>query len=131
MIALDASVVIAHLDEADARHLEATQFFRDAAEDQCVLHPLTKAEILVGPARAGRDEFALRQLDALHITEWMPPAGASLQLARLRAQTGLRLPDCCVLATAVTLAAAVATFDRQLRSCAAAMGIRVLPDAQS
>ena len=38
-----------------------------------------------------------------------------LQLARLRVETGCKMPDCCVLATAANHDAFVATFDERLR----------------
>ena len=37
-----------------------------------------------------------------------------MQLARLRVETGCKMPDCCVIALAATRNAAIATFDERL-----------------
>ena len=42
-----------------------------------------------------------------------------MQLARLRVDTGCKLPDCCVLALAVARSAPVLTFDDRLARYAA------------
>ena len=53
------------------------------------------------------------------------PADAPIRLATLRARTGLRLPDCCVLLAAESERAAIATFDEQLASTATGLGLEV------
>ena len=53
------------------------------------------------------------------------PAEQPLTLAKLRAGTSLRLPDCCVLAAAMETGAALATFDATLAKVAAEHGITV------
>lgn len=123
MIVLDASVVIAHLAAADVHHEQAVGFFRDHATDRFLLHPLTLAEILVGPIRVGREAFAAHQLAAMGISEWRPPAGSAVELARLRVETGLKLPDCCVLQAALAERSPVATFDAPLARQAKSLGV--------
>lgn len=52
-------------------------------------------------------------------------ADAAVQLASLRARTGRRMPDCCVLLAAAHTGGAVLTFDEKLRGSAAELGISV------
>ena len=57
-------------------------------------NPLTLAEVLVVPARDGRlarVQAALRDLD---VQELPVPADSAVKLALLRADTGLKMPDC-------------------------------------
>ncbi|MCD2441453.1 type II toxin-antitoxin system VapC family toxin [Agromyces sp. SYSU K20354] len=126
MIVLDASVVIAHLAAGDAHHARATEFFREHAGDEFVVHTLTLTEILVGPMRVGRGADATRALASLGIGEWAPPAGSAARLAQLRVDSGLKLPDCCVLDVAVESRHPLATFDARLAEAAVALGVPVV-----
>lgn len=123
MIVLDASVLIAHT-AADV-HAEAAQAILDTDQDLCI-HPLTRAEFLVGPVRIGRESEAERFLDRLDVAQLSPPPDEPLALARLRVATGLRFPDCCVLVSAIREGASLATFDKALARAARARGIAVL-----
>jgi predicted nucleic acid-binding protein len=54
------------------------------------------------------------------------PGDAAGQLAELRAHTGLKLPDCCVLLTAERHGPAeIATFDARLARVAVERGLAV------
>ena len=79
-----------------------------------MLHPVTLAECLVGPASSGLlDEAASAFRSAFTIAT--VDSDAPLRWAALRSATGLRLPDSIVLDTAVVGGAnAILTFDRQL-----------------
>lgn len=101
MIVLDASVVISHL-AGDVHSSQALDIID--AEEELALHPLT-LECLVGPARVGREAEALRIIETLGIAT-VPVTDQPLALARLRAETSLRLPGCCVLAAALETGAA-------------------------
>lgn len=125
MIVLDASVLIAHLDGADAHHDEATDLLVSAAEDDLVASPITLAEVLVGPAWSGELHRATAALDLLGVGVVALDADAPTKLALLRAGTGLKLPDCCVILAAETAGAALATFDRGLADAAGKHGISV------
>ncbi len=84
---------------------------------------ITLAEVLVGAARAGRLDEQLAAIAALQITELTVEPGAAAALARLRADTGLRMPDCCVLHAALSShAQALATRGTRLAKAAAAHG---------
>lgn len=127
MIVLDASVLIAYLDAEDGQHGAAESVLEDVVDESLAANPLTLAEVLVGPARTGRLDAARAVLEELEVREVSLPVAAATALAQLRADTGLRLPDCCVLLTAQQTRAAVATFDRRLGHEARRLGHPVLP----
>lgn len=113
MIVVDASVLIAYLNPNDAHHIAAVELLADATPPLFV-HPITAAEVLVAPARHGAAESVWADLAAIGVEVDNTPIDP-IQLARIRAGTGCKLPDCCVLATAALRHAAVATFDERLR----------------
>ena len=125
MIALDASVLIALLDGADAHHARADALFAAAARaaEPLTIGPVNQGEVLVEAAREGRDQQMLADLRALGVAVTPLPDDAGLRLARLRAHTGARMPDCCVLLTAEQTSARVATFDARLAAAARALGL--------
>ncbi len=126
MIVLDAGVLIAHLTTDDAHHDRATRLLASLAGQPKMVSMLTRAELLVAPARAGRRRAAEDVLDRLRIDTCELPRDAAGQLAELRAHTGLRMPDCCVLLTAkLNSPAELATFDERLADAAAERGITV------
>lgn len=126
MIVLDASVLIAYLDAEDAQHVKAETLLAREIDDEFAANPLTLAEVLVGPSRAGRLEAAREALRKLEVTEQPFPADTAVRLARLRADTGLRMPDCCVLLAAQDTAARVAAFDERLVRGAEELGLVAL-----
>lgn len=128
MIALDASVVIAHLTDRDAHHAAATTVLLNASPGSMLVHPLTLAEVLVGGVRVGRGAAMRDELQAAGINVAPRDAGEPLRLAELRASSGLRLPDCCVLDVAMYNHASLATFDVALAAAARQRGLAVLPD---
>ena len=126
VIVLDACVLIAHLTNDDAHHDRATRLLASLAGQPKVVSVLTRAEVLVVPARAGRRRAAEDVLDRLRVDTYELPGDVAGQLAELRARTGLRMPDCCVLLTAeLTSPAELATFDELLAHAAAECGITV------
>jgi predicted nucleic acid-binding protein len=126
VIILDACVLIAHLDATDAHHERATAFLLAVADEPFGASPLSLAEVLVGPARSGKLDAATGALRALEIDAVALAPEAPVRLAVLRAATGLRLPDCCVLLTAEQTRGAVATFDERLASAARERAVPVL-----
>ncbi len=117
LIVLDASVVIAHLDPADAHHDAATAVLLEYAEDDLRLPASAYAETLVDPARSGRldqarDAIGLLGLRIEPIDETIADRAASLRARR----RGPRLPDALVLACGNVLEAdAIVTADRRWR----------------
>ena len=124
-LALDASVLIAHLDPDDVHHERATAILLDAAGGPLLAHPLTLAECLVAAVRAGLSEDVQRALQTLGVVADEVDADSPMRLARLRVETALRMPDCCVLDVARQHQATVATFDARLASSATALGLPV------
>jgi predicted nucleic acid-binding protein len=127
MIVLDASVVIAFLDASDSHHQQASELIGDHAVGGFRMHQLTLAEVLVGASRAGRANQLHDDLAAIGVQAHGPMPQEPLLLAELRATTGLKMPDCCVLAVARHESAPLATFDQQLTRTAAALGLQTLP----
>lgn len=127
MIALDASVLIAHLYPHDAHHAAATRFLGGTADETLVVHTLTLAEVLVGGVRVNRGQEMLADLHAVGVQVAQRIDDEPLRLANLRATTGLKLPDCCVLDTALSNAATLATFDTTLAKAANQLNITVFP----
>jgi predicted nucleic acid-binding protein len=126
VIVFDASVLIAYLDAEDAQHHKAEAMLAREIDDEFAANPLTLAEVLVGPARTGRLDAARSALRELEIAEQSFPADTAVRLARLRADTGLRMPDCCVLLAAQDTAARLATFDERLIRGAEELGLDAL-----
>lgn len=125
MIVLDASVLIAHLDGRDPHHERAGELLAGSGAAPLGASPITLAETLVAPARARRLEEAQAALERLGVGELSHGEGAPGRLAQLRAGTGLKLPDCCVLAAAQSHAGAVASFDANLVAAAGKLGLEV------
>ena len=127
MIVVDASVLIAHLDENDALHERAVDALLATADQPLACSPITLAEVLVGPARAGSLRHARSAITDLGVAEISLRDDAASRLAELRAETALKMPDCCVLLAAVDgQAQAVLTFDDRLARAAQQRGLRVV-----
>ena len=115
LIVLDASVVIAHLDPADALHARAVSALTAVSDDDLVLPASALAETLVSPARRGRLVEARAAIDSLLIrieplTDTIAEGAAGLRAAHRT----LRLPDALVIATGDHLDAdGVLTADRK------------------
>jgi toxin FitB len=130
MIVLDASVLIGHLDGNDLHHRRARQLLEASASSPLGASSVSLAETLVAPARAGRLEAARDALERLGVTELSFDSGAPAHLAGLRAETGLKLPDCCVLLAAKDHGAAVASFDAGLTRTARALGLEAVESGE-
>jgi predicted nucleic acid-binding protein len=124
VIVLDASMLIAHLDDRDAHHQAATRLLAESGGEPLGASSVSLAETLVGPARAGRLEEARSVLSRLGVGDLGIGEDAPARLAELRAETGVKLPDCCVLAVAEEYEAGVASFDSRLIEVARKLGLR-------
>lgn len=123
MIVLDASVLIAHLDGDDQHHANAQSLLEANSQEPLGASPITLAETLVSPARAGRLPDAETALQQLGVDELALGESAPGRLAQLRTDTGLKLPDCCVLLAAQDHDANVASFDTDLLKAAHKLGL--------
>ena len=86
VVVLDASVLIGHLEASDPHHARATELLIDAAGSALAASTLTLAEVLVGPAQAGRLADARAALRTLDVSEVALGADAAARLALLRAE---------------------------------------------
>lgn len=127
MIVLDASVLIGHLDDRDVHHAAARDLLEDSVTSPLGASAMSLAETLVAPARAGRLEEARAALERLGVSELGLGADGPARLAHLRAGTGRKLPDCCVLLAAQEHRGVVASFDAGLIRAARELGLAVVP----
>lgn len=123
MIVLDASVLIAHLDQRDAHHERAKYLLASTGAEPLGASTITLAETLVAPARTDRLSDASAALERLAVAELPLGDEAPSRLAQLRADTGCKLPDCCVLLAAQAYGGAVASFDSDLIDAAHGLGL--------
>ena len=125
MIVLDASVLIAHLDSTDSFHAQAGQILVDSGPESLGASSITLAEVLVTPIREKKLALVQKAIDDLGIEELPLDEESSVRLAELKVITGLKMPDCCVIAAAESRAGKVATFDRSLARAAEDLGLPV------
>jgi predicted nucleic acid-binding protein len=116
-IALDADLLIAFLDPADAQHARAVPLLQKhlAAGDELLISASVYAEILVRPLQQRTDEIVDQFIVAAGISIIPVDQDLARAAARLRAEHGsLRLPDAMCLAAALQADAALLTFDERL-----------------
>jgi len=124
VIVLDAKVLISYWGTPDVHTNRAFEVLD--TEEELILHPVTLAESLVGPVRIGREADAAEDFARLGIERHTPQFDEPVRVARLRAESALKLPDVYVLATAMELDATLATFDQRLADVARARGVAVV-----
>lgn len=127
MIVLDAAVLIAYLESADVHHQSAVDLLVERAGEDLLISPINRAEVLVGPSRAGRMGDAADAFARIGLRDVPLDEDAPVRLAELRASTALKLPDCCALLAAQQTGATLATFDDRLRRAATGFGVDVAP----
>jgi len=128
MIVLDANVLIALFDPADASHTKAEASMLAHADEQLAMPALTFAEFLIRPTAAG--VAAKAELFVANMGIIISPllADDSRHLAGIRTATGLKMPDALVLWLALSASAKLLTFDDHLAKTAETMGVEVLHD---
>lgn len=126
MIVLDASVLIAVLDADDPHHHRGIELLRGAASTPLSASVMTLAETLVGPSRSGIGEMARAAIDGLGVAAVPLMDDDAVSLAALRAMTGMRMPDCCVLLACSQTGGALATFDTKLATAAKTVGTALI-----
>lgn len=109
LTAVDASVLIAFLDDSDTHHRAAVDAL--IAIERFVVDPITLAEVLVHPVRLGREHDVLHRLTAIGMEVSQTPHDA-VALAQLRVKAGLKMPDCIVVALGQRHGGEVLSFHR-------------------
>lgn len=127
MIAVDASVLIAHLHRGDRHHASATEFLKSVRQQALLAYRITVAEILVHGTQMGQEDRMLADLLAIGV-EVTTFDDDPRRIATLRVTTGLKLPDCFVLHLAQVNGIALATFDKALAKAALNLGVPLAID---
>lgn len=117
-LTLDASVLIALLDDADAHHSRAVDEVETADQngDDLVAPASAYGEALVAFARHDRIPDAREAIAAMGISVAPLNAETAEQAAQLRARHArLRLPDAMVLATSQQFRGPLLSYDQRLQ----------------
>jgi len=123
---LDADVLIGVLTRTDANHMKARRIIQRVLTDvpDRVISAATIAEISVGPiARGDAEGNAVHMfIEGLRARVLPLDEERARQAAAIRARTGVKLPDACVLAAALEMEArqpepvTITSFDTRLLS---------------
>lgn len=129
MNVLDANVVIGFLDRENALHERAVRLLKAHEGESFSMHPVTVAEVLAGPAQLDRANAASVWASILQmgIVDAVPDA-TPLDVAVMRASTGLPIPDCLVILSSGDPAYKnpIITFDERLAAKASELGYVVV-----
>ena len=127
LVLVDSAPLIYLLDDHPefAPRFEGLFEAYEQGQVQIAISTIAIAEVLAGPFRHGKDVLAKRYETALGGFEVVPVSqDIAVTAARLRAATGLRLPDALQAATALQIGAvALVTHDRDFSRLE---GLRVL-----
>ena len=124
---MDASVLIAVVEPTDVHHARAVALMTALGPKAMTVHPLTLAEVLVGAVRKGNGPQVAAAVGAAGVSTQPGDVVTPLAVATTRVESGLRLPDAIVLATAQALGADLATFDATLAARALRAGTSTRP----
>jgi len=113
-LVFDANVVIALFDESNFHHQSALRFYLQSSDSEIYLSTITHAEILTHPASNGILGFFVKNIKSAGFTVVDLTDQMSVEVAKVRSKTGLKMPDACVLALALSMNADVVTFDKEL-----------------
>ena len=129
LVVLDASALIALYSSRDVHHGWAIDLFMKTVDSELVIPALTFAEVLARPIQVGKRNEFQRSIEKLGLRVLPLDAGASIELANLRASTRLKMPDAVVLHRAQAAQAALATTDLKLAMVARERGVPVFAPA--
>jgi predicted nucleic acid-binding protein len=99
--------------------------FLDTVAWQFQMTVLNQAEAMVHPTKSSRLEQFLAAVDNLRIEIVPVESSDGAQLAKIRADTNLRMPDVLVLHQALKVQGAIATTDKDLAKAARARSVGV------
>lgn len=123
MIVLDAGVIIAFFNRDHVHHVSCARFIEANAAERFCASGVTLAETLVRAVEQDVAEELLEDYETLGIEPVDVPGGSAAALARVRAESGLRMPDAIVLFTAELTRAELATTDAAAARAAERRGI--------
>jgi predicted nucleic acid-binding protein len=126
LIVLDANVIIAYLDQRDLHYDAAVELLEEHAAGGFASSVLSVAEATVHPTKLGAQDLATRKIDDLDLEILPLDEEDVLELARIRSQYGLKMPDAVVLHAAIVTRSSLATFDAALTAAAADAGVPIL-----
>lgn len=129
VVVLDAGALIALHSSKDPHHQWALGMFSDTVTSDWAMNPLTYAEVLVHPTKAGQKAKFEKSIKGLGITLGVISPEDAEKIAGLRVKTGLRMPDVVVLHEALKLEAAIATTDKSLALQARKLSLGVFQPA--
>jgi predicted nucleic acid-binding protein len=120
----DANILIALLNPDDAHH-ERALALTDTG-DQISVHPLTMAEVLAGYSDAVQRAATFDALIEAGFSDPGIPYDEEVNLlAAVRVDDRLKMPDACVLATAIWRREPLLTFDKKVAAAARKRAIAV------
>lgn len=125
MIVADANFVIALLKPNDIHHSWASDVFEAAGGDPIGISALNLAESLVHPYASGVGVEFEEDLAELEIEVFGILPEHATDLAKLRAETGLRMPDSVALDAALRCGGRLCTADARLAKVARERGLTV------
>lgn len=130
-VVVDSGVIIALVDADDAHHFWSVQQMQEivTARHAIVISALTVAEVLVRPAQAGAADVVRADLMSLRPRVIDVDEHLAARAAHVRAtQTGLRLPDAIIVATALFAECEyLVTTDQRMAHAAQGISVRVSP----
>jgi predicted nucleic acid-binding protein len=125
MIVLDTGILIAFANPDDAHHRGVTRFLSEFSGEPFSVTALTLAEALIHPVRADIVGEMVKFIATLDLSVEDLRELDAVPLARVRAATGLKMPDALVIHTAERFGGSVATTDARLAAAAESRGLVV------
>lgn len=113
-LVFDANVVIALFDRNNYHHDKALRCYLESSSSDIYLSAITHAEILTHPASSGELKFFVKNIKSAGFNIVDLTDDLSVEVAKVRSSTGLKMPDSCVLALAKSLNADLVTFDQAI-----------------
>ncbi len=126
VIILDANVIISFLDSTDTHHHRTLDLLDSHWRGGFGCSVLTVAEALVHPSRAGQQDAAAAALSVIGVRIISIADADALELARIRSQYRVRMPDAVALHAAITTSSALATYDQKLAAAADIAGVTLV-----
>ena len=123
-IVFDANVVIALFDSKNIHHEDAVRIYLASTSSSIHLSALTYAEILTHPAGSNKLRDFVSNLASGGFEVEQISQELSIEIAKVRHNTRLKMPDACVLALAKSLDSELITADRQLAEKAKQMKVK-------